>query len=281
MAKKYVWIGLLTLLALTVSRCTQNESDMIAFMQAVRQLIRPVAAVYLMLFGQPETTLILSFLMATACASLLIYFWLAQIRGAVNSIRALTGQILSYSLVPVGQEREATSRLMAGMRLLEDEWKIFEATLIEVEGIGNGRLHTTVRPHEYFTMEAMESRGLNFRILYALPGYFVGFGLLFTFLGLVAGLFFASKGMQTTEFAAARLALGKLLNASTLKFVSSVVGIGASLVTSITVLAWAKAVQGALDDLCRAIELRFPALSPSFLAVHAKLSASRKTESIG
>jgi hypothetical protein len=273
MVKKYVLFIAAVILSAALSRCSQDEESVTAFLAGVRDLVRPAAKVYLAIFGQPETALILSFLMACACIGLLVYYWVAEIRRATQAIRAVTDDLLSFSAVPPGDEKAATARLMAGVPLLEDEWKLFESTLVESERDGIVRFYTTFRPREYFTMGAMESRGLSFRFLHALPGYFVGFGLMFTFLGLVAGLYFASKGLQTADFAAARLALGKLLNASTLKFVSSVVGIGASLATSIAVSSWYKTVQGALDDLCRAIEMRFPAMSRSLLVAQVRPDA--------
>ena len=79
--------------------------------------------------------------------------------------------------------------------VLQHAWLEFEETLIKPEPNEPQIVQNTTRPSEYFNHEAS---GLTFPIFHALPNYFVGFGLLFTFLGIVAALYFASKGVTGT-----------------------------------------------------------------------------------
>ncbi|WP_044563801.1 hypothetical protein [Azospirillum sp. B4] len=261
MVRKYVWAGIAVMLAVIVFKLAQAGGDMSSFFLTIREVAKPLAVVYLKLFGQPEFALVLAAGMMLACLGLLGGFWVGQVRRTLDTLKRITGSTMPIMSEPNDRRVASTKRLMESSPLLMDEWRMFEATLLDA-GAGTGRrVYSTIRPQEYFSMEAMESRGLDFRFYVALPNYFVGVGLMFTFLGLVAGLYFASKGLQMGDLAEARQALGQLLAASTMKFVSSVVGIGASLVTSVVVRHWQRKVQAALDDLCRAVELCFPLIS--------------------
>ncbi|MGF1474721.1 MAG: hypothetical protein ACFB6S_04070 [Geminicoccaceae bacterium] len=70
---------------------------------------------------------------------------------------------------------------------------------------------------------------VNLRLYQALPGYFVGAGLIFTFLGLVAALYVASAGVSAPDIEDAQVALASLLSAATFKFVTSIAGLAASI----------------------------------------------------
>jgi hypothetical protein len=88
----------------------------------------------------------------------------------------------------------------------------------------------------------------------ALPNYFVGLGLVMTFLGLIAGLWFASQGMRTADMIEARAALVHLLNSATFKFLTSVAGIAMSLVVSLAFRISVQSLRIRLDLLCDRIE---------------------------
>ncbi|TWB35780.1 hypothetical protein [Nitrospirillum pindoramense] len=260
MVRKYVWAGIAVTVALIGFKLAQG-GDASSFFLTIRELAKPVAVVYLALFGQPEFALVLAAGMMVACFALLAGFWAGQVRRTLETLKSVTASAMLIMAEPNDRRSASMKRLMESSPLLMDEWRMFESTLLDAGHGPQRRAYSTIRPQEYFSMEAMESRGLDFRFYVALPNYFVGVGLMFTFLGLVAGLYFASKGLQMGDLAQARQALGQLLAASTMKFVSSVVGIGASLVTSVVVRHWQRKVQAALDDLCRAVELCFPLIS--------------------
>ncbi|MDZ5650718.1 hypothetical protein [Nitrospirillum sp. BR 11828] len=260
MVRKYVWAGIAIAVALIGFKLAQG-GDSSSFFLTIRELAKPVAVIYLALFGQPEFALVLAAGMMVACFGLLAGFWIDQVRRTLDTLKSVTASAMLIMAEPNDRRSASMKRLMESRPLLMDEWRMFESTLLDAGHGPQRRAYSTIRPQEYFSMEAMESRGLDFRFYVALPNYFVGVGLMFTFLGLVAGLYFASKGLQMGDLAQARQALGQLLAASTMKFVSSVVGIGASLVTSIVVRHWQRKVQAALDDLCRAVELCFPLIS--------------------
>ncbi len=110
------------------------------------------------------------------------------------------------------------------------------------------------RPSAYITLESLERSGLRLGLMQALPNYFVGLGLVMTFLGLIAGLWFASQGMRTADMIEARAALVHLLNSATFKFLTSVAGIAMSLVVSLAFRIAVQSLRGRLDLLCDRIE---------------------------
>lgn len=79
------------------------------------------------------------------------------------------------------------------------------------------------------TLAEGEHRGL----MAALPGYFTSLGLIFTFMGLVAALYFAAGGFRSGNLEDARAAIMQLLNASSFKFLTSVSALASALLISI------------------------------------------------
>ena len=87
-----------------------------------------------------------------------------------------------------------------------------------------------------------------------LPNYFVGAGLLLTFIGLVAAIFFASQGVASGSVEEAKTALQNLLHAATFKFMTSIAGLGVSILLSISYRSSIQFLERRFDKLCEAIE---------------------------
>jgi hypothetical protein len=98
-----------------------------------------------------------------------------------------------------------------------------------------------------------------------LPNYFVGFGLLFTFLGIVAALYFASSGVTGT-IDKAQHALGDLLNAATFKFLASIARLVCSIAFSLLYRWRIRAIDRAFDQLCAQLERLMSFIAPEQLA---------------
>jgi hypothetical protein len=107
----------------------------------------------------------------------------------------------------------------------------FSATL--ERPVGGDILKSTIRPQNFLTMAMLRERLTGLKYLTAVPGYFVGIGLFFTFIGLVFALGEASKAVGANDSTAMTGAVGKLLTAATFKFSTSIAGLGASIALSI------------------------------------------------
>jgi hypothetical protein len=252
-----VTVVLVLLVALKILQSFGTGEDSLAW---VRDLARPFAHAYLWMFGKPEIALLLGFFMAVACGAFLIQFWTVHFLRVHKSITDATFNIMSACALPTVSPIEAVERICVQVSVLSDQWQVFRASLVVDND--SAALRSVRRPGEFFTLGALESNGVPIQFYTSLPNYFVGFGLVFTFMGLVAGLYFASRGLQSSDFATTRLALGQLLNASTMKFTTSVVGVGASLVTSIFVNRWVTRFASDLHHFCTALEVCFPPTSP-------------------
>lgn len=115
----------------------------------------------------------------------------------------------------------------------------------------------TRRPHEFFHEITLLSQRINLRLTQAIPGYLISLGLFFTFIGLVAAISIAAKGMASTgDVKAIQLSLTQLLQVASVKFISSVAGISLSLILS----AWQKMLLNHTAKLtfqfCAAVESR-------------------------
>ena len=120
---------------------------------------------------------------------------------------------------------------LAANPIIGEAWRTFARTLVPVPG-QDAVLGATRRPAEDLNEAVLASAGLNLRFYMAVPNYLVGLGLLFTFLGLVAALYFASAGVAAANVQEAQGALRDLLSAATFKFATSIAGLGASIAYS-------------------------------------------------
>jgi hypothetical protein len=141
-----------------------------------------------------------------------------------------------------GGHGEGLDRVL-GPSFLGPDWRAWRAT-------GD----SGARPSAYITLASLERSGLRLGLMQALPNYFVGLGLVMTFLGLIAGLYFASQGMRTADMVEARAALVHLLNSATFKFLTSVAGISMSLIVSLAFRISVESLRLRLDLLCDRIE---------------------------
>jgi len=126
-------------------------------------------------------------------------------------------------------------------------------------------LGATRRPREDLNESILTGAGINLRFYTAVPNYLVGLGLLFTFAGLVAALYFASAGVAAPSIQEAQGALRHLLAAATFKFVTSIAGLGASIVYSSREKAQLYRFGHRLDTLCTALEQRLVPVTPEYL----------------
>ncbi|MBV8888523.1 MAG: hypothetical protein JO305_02525 [Alphaproteobacteria bacterium] len=131
------------------------------------------------------------------------------------------------------------------------------------------------RPDEYLGLHAITSASFPARFFAAAHGYFIGIGLLFTFIGLVAALKFAAAGVASSDLAAAKEALNYLLSAAAFKFVTSIAGLGSSLLLSVAARSVTFAIEGAAHGLAGDLER---AMAPIFTEILAydQLAATRE-----
>lgn len=134
--------------------------------------------------------------------------------------------------------------------LVGDSWSEFRKCLRQTDA---GVLFLR-RPDEFLGLHAIDNKAYPARFFAAAHGYFIGVGLVLTFLGLVAALKFAAVGVASPDIAVAKDALDALLAAAAFKFMTSIAGLGSSLTLSIVARSMTYAVESAALGLARDLE---------------------------
>lgn len=137
------------------------------------------------------------------------------------------------------------SGLMSGA--LAQAWRRYRKTFV----IGPvPPIRAAQRPNPYFYGAVPPPTWIGFA-----ANTFVGVGLLLTFLGLVAALTFAAEGMRNADPAGMLDAMRDLLAAAASKFVTSIAGVGLSLILNLLERILTANLRQSLDSLSSAVEL--------------------------
>jgi ABC-type transporter Mla subunit MlaD len=240
--------------------------NVIAFLIGIQELLKQTLFSW---FARPELAIGLSLtILATgALVCLWLIFRLAiPTRLRLNQIRR---EILAAeSEIDFTTKYNQIDEKISSYAYLQHGWAEFKETLIlPAEGEHPQIIRNTARPAFYLDLDTAESAGLNLKRFQAWPNYFVGFGLLFTFLGLVAAIYFASQGLtDSAEFGKAKEALNGLLSAATFKFLTSIAGVFSSLIVGITYRSSAGVIQQGFSRICTALEERLAFVTPESIA---------------
>ena len=113
----------------------------------------------------------------------------------------------------------------------------------------------TSRPNAFFMPATARERLPGLKLMPTIPGYFVGLGLLLTFVGLVIALSRAAGGVAGSPENMTQ-SLRDLLDAATFKFSTSIAGLFSSLVLALVFKVYAIIVEGGFESFCREIERR-------------------------
>ena len=128
--------------------------------------------------------------------------------------------------------------------VLRHVWREFDETLIKLPNSDPPVIRNTRPAGEYFTQGAVVGGRLNMRFYSALPNLLTGSGILGTFIGLVAGIWLASKGLASTDAATMKQALQNLLHGASLAFWTSIAGLITSILFSWREKHWIHKLEG-------------------------------------
>ena len=139
--------------------------------------------------------------------------------------------------------------------LIANAWNEFTKTVV-LDGARNW-VRITRRPQEFFHTGSLIAPRINLRLYTAMPGYLISLGLFFTFIGLVAAIAIAAKGLgQGADTIHTQQALVQLLDVASLKFISSVAGISLSVILSFLQKASINRSTMLIHRLCASVEQR-------------------------
>lgn len=215
------------------------------------------------LFRHNEVAISLSLLMVIVGLGCIVWFWFVRFVPYARALKDIRVEVERYDSP---KDFEQLDNQLSRYPFFVASWASFKASLIFPTAKSDSVIHHTTRPHQYFYLRQDGTKGLNLSLQKALPNYFVGFGLLFTFIGLVAALYFANQGVASPDIAKAQEALKDLLHAATFKFMTSVAGLLMSLLIAITNRMALHRLQESYTALCEALEDRLPYLSEKAVA---------------
>ena len=200
----------------------------------------------------------LAFAILVVFVAVLVWLWVVWWNNA-SALRRFRRKILGISRDPYGfaEHFRDLGLDMPGKRFagLKHAWEEFrESVFTAKDDEGKILAYNTVPPENFFTPEKL---GMNFASFRALANYFVGVGLLLTFFGLAAALFFANKGItEGGNVEETQKSLQVLLNAATLKFMTSIAGLFSSIALSVFVLIASRHVSRLCASICEELEAR-------------------------
>jgi uncharacterized protein YukE len=184
-------------------------------------------------------------------------------------LRMLRRQVIqSADMTTFAKDYEATRATFEAHPLIGHAWKKFDETLIRRQG--ENIIRNTVRPQTFINLATAREKLFGLKMMGAIPGYFVGIGLLLTFLGLVLALNEAAAAVSGSDAIAMQAATRNLLQVATFKFATSIAGLGASIVLSITFRAYTISMEAAFDRFCQAVEEMLRYQAPQSIASETK-----------
>jgi hypothetical protein len=199
-------------------------------------------------------------LIAVAFCSLAAILRIRGLRRLIDTCGAATEFAANFARV---DERFSGS-------IFRDGWHEYREYLRPTESV----VLSLRRPDEFLGIHTIDNRIFPARFFAAAHGYFTGIGLMLTFIGLVAALKFAATGIASPDPEAAKVALNALLGAAAFKFMTSIAGLGSSLILSIAARSASYVVETAASSLARDLERAMTPISSEGIAFD-QLAATR------
>jgi hypothetical protein len=161
---------------------------------------------------------------------------LLRLRSALSVIIHRTSRVNESDKRALFQENYAIiDAKLLGNSSIQDAWQEFRKTLIFPEDPHDKVIRATSRPQSFFNSRALR---LQYEFFTSLPNFFVGLGLLGTFIGLIAALTFSTENLtKAADQEQIKQALNLLLTTAAAKFYISAAGLVASLVLSMFIKA--------------------------------------------
>lgn len=202
----------------------------------------------------------------TAAISLAAAFLVLYVGAISGSLYTARRQIeLTDNMAAFAQSYEAIHRQLARHPLIGHAWREFDETLVKPTGPSQP-VCNTARPQAFFNIGVAREKLFGLKMMGSIPGYFVGIGLLLTFIGLVLALNKAATGASAADAGAMQSATRELLQVATFKFATSIAGLGASILLSFLFRTYVILIEGSFDKFCHVVEARLKYTAPQSIA---------------
>ena len=220
----------------------------------------------------------LSTLMVVTAIALMVMFWFTRVKPAGAALDERIAFLKACRTPGAFYDQiDRFDTLMMAEKYLAHGWSEFIETCLFTRREGKVNVEISIRPAIFINLDDAEHAGLTVRWFRSLSGVFVGVGLLLTFIGLVAALYFSSSAINVVidsakEFPAAeqtkaiQRSLAQLLNTATFKFLTSIAGLGSAIVLGFFERRWTASLEQKFQELCSELERCTIIITPEQLA---------------
>ncbi len=164
----------------------------------------------------------------------------------------------------------------SNLKLLSYPWNSFKGSIIYAQEPDLALL-CGQRSETFFNITALAQYHHLSRLSQSAPTLLAGAGLLFTFLGLVGALYYASLGMITDDLLASQKALQGLLGTASFKFLASIAGFVSAAFFSWRVRHWHERISNDLERLNSLLSARLEFVTEERLS-YDQLHATRQLQ---
>lgn len=182
------------------------------------------------IINQPAVPWIIAMIIMCLAIFLWFSFALALMR-IMRQLKSIQKLFDKHDPLSFAQHYAEIDAQLQKQPLLAQQWQTYRQTLLPPRQ-ADTPVYYTQAPQAYFNIAGLIESRINLRLYQAVPNILVGIGIWFTFLGLVAALWFASQGVAADDINQAQQSLRDLLHAATFKFVTSIAGLMASIIFS-------------------------------------------------
>lgn len=133
--------------------------------------------------------------------------------------------------------------------LLKNVWNDYYSSFFDYSGIKK----TNDDSYNYFNEANLLHNAYNFRILQSVPNVLVGFGILGTFVGLTAGI----SGFETSSTKVIQNSIERLLSGMGTAFVSSIWGMGLSILYTFIEKSKINSLHTNINALCNLLDKKY------------------------
>jgi hypothetical protein len=156
--------------------------------------------------------------------------------------------------------------------LIGHAWKEFDETLLK----GGPVIGNTVRPSSFVNVGIAREKLFGLKMMPSIPGYFVGVGLLLTFIGIVLALSKAGEATAGGSSEEMQAAMSDLLRIASFKFSTSIAGLGASIVLAFSFKVFTIGIERAFSRFCDTVEQRLRYTAPQ--SITAEMNEAMKEQ---
>jgi methyl-accepting chemotaxis protein len=164
--------------------------------------------------------------------------------------------------------------------LVGHAWKEFDETLLKGGRSVDGVIGNTVRPQAFINYGVLRERLGGLKMLGSISGWFVGVGLLLTFIGIVLALNKAGQSVSAENVKDMQAAMQELLHIASFKFSTSIAGLGVSIVFSIVAKLIVISLERGIAKFCDAAEHQMRYVAPQSLAVEMNLQSKDQLDQL-